>query len=228
MGQVPINLTSLSPDYYITNAHKWLYAARSCALLYVAKERQSGIHPAIISSNYAQNGSRFQDEFFWTGTIDYAPYMTIPAALEFREAIGGEIEIMRYTHNLAREGGAYLANLFGTRVLQEESQMGSCIDVELPIVRYDHELLVPGYWDRELFVRKLFTGTYQHGGAWWIRVSAQIYNDMTDFVRAGQVYEEICGILNNHTADGSGAGTLRAEALGGVVALSYLKSHADL
>lgn len=60
VGQVEIDLATVKPDYYITNAHKWFYAARSGALLYVDKVRQATIHPAIISSNYDKNGGRFQ------------------------------------------------------------------------------------------------------------------------------------------------------------------------
>lgn len=53
--------------------------------------------------------------------------------------------------------------------------MGSCVDVQLPIQVYDHPLIVPGWFDEELIKkRNLFTGVYQHGGAWWIRVSTQV------------------------------------------------------
>lgn len=68
IGQVPVNITALAPDYYVTNCHKWLYAARGCALLYVDKKHQSTIHPAHINSGYKQP-SDFQNEFFWTGEL---------------------------------------------------------------------------------------------------------------------------------------------------------------
>ncbi len=66
IGQIPIDITSLAPDYYITNCHKWLYASRGCAMMYVDKKHQSTIHPAHINSRYAKP-SNFQEEFFWTG-----------------------------------------------------------------------------------------------------------------------------------------------------------------
>ena len=70
IGQVPINITALKPDYYVTNAHKWLYAARGCAMLYVAKEHQGSVHPAHINSGYRQP-SNFHQEFFWTGNPNW-------------------------------------------------------------------------------------------------------------------------------------------------------------
>jgi len=66
IGHIPLNLTQLAPDYYISNCHKWLYGARGCSLMYVDKKHQSTIHPAHINSGYKQP-SDFQNEFFWTG-----------------------------------------------------------------------------------------------------------------------------------------------------------------
>lgn len=65
IGQIPIDIEALDPDYYITNCHKWLYAARGCALMYVNKKHHHTIHPAHINSGYSQPS--FQNEFFWTG-----------------------------------------------------------------------------------------------------------------------------------------------------------------
>lgn len=66
IGQIPIDIAALDPDYYITNCHKWLYASRGCAMMYVNKKHHDTIHPAHISSRYSQP-SDFQNEFFWTG-----------------------------------------------------------------------------------------------------------------------------------------------------------------
>lgn len=67
IGQIPINLTALAPDYYITNCHKWLYAARGTAMMYIDKKHQGTIHPAHINSGYARPTTDYQNEFFWTG-----------------------------------------------------------------------------------------------------------------------------------------------------------------
>lgn len=37
---------------------------------------------------------------------------------------------------------------------------------------------------------------YAHGGLWWARLSAQIYNDESDFVYCGKVLTELCERLN--------------------------------
>ena len=38
MGQMPINLTKADPDFWVSNAHKWCFAPRSLALLYVSDQ----------------------------------------------------------------------------------------------------------------------------------------------------------------------------------------------
>lgn len=67
IGQIPIDITSLAPDYYITNCYKWLFVPRGCAMMYVDKKHQSTIHPAHINSAYSQP-SNFHEEFNWVGS----------------------------------------------------------------------------------------------------------------------------------------------------------------
>jgi len=197
IGQIPVNLAELAPDYYITNCHKWLYSARGSAMMYVDKKLQGSIHPAHINSGYRQP-SDFQEEFFWTGTMDYSPYMTIPAALKFREDIGGENAIISYTHRLAVDGGNYIANVLGTEVLQDEDQIGNIVDVRLPINNPDNPVLYNNFWIDTLFSRfsEVFAPAHRHGGQWWVRISAQIYNDLTDFEVLGNVFKRICDEIN--------------------------------
>ncbi|XP_037037560.1 hercynylcysteine sulfoxide lyase-like isoform X2 [Bradysia coprophila] len=200
IGQIPIDITALAPDYYITNCHKWLYATRGCAMMYVDKKHQGTIHPAHITAGYSQP-SNFQNEFSWTGTMDFSPYMTVPAALKFREDVGGEAAIMSYNHRLAIDGGTALANAFGTQIIQDEDQMGNMVDVRLPINNPDDPMLNTDFWIDTLLYRfpEVFAPTYKHGGHWWIRISAQIYNDLTDFEVLGNVYGRICDELNGNS-----------------------------
>lgn len=133
--------------------------------------------------------------------MDFSPYMTVPAALKFREDVGGESAIMSYNHRLAIDGGTYLANFFGTQIIQDEDQIGNIVDVRLPINNPDDPMLNTDFWIDTLLYRfpEVFAPTYKHGGHWWIRISAQIYNDLTDFQVLGNVYGRICDELNMKT-----------------------------
>ncbi|ODM97586.1 hypothetical protein Ocin01_09069 [Orchesella cincta] len=207
IGQVPIDLKVLQPDFYITNCHKWLYAARGTAILYVAKKNQPFIHPGFINAEYSQP-AKLQDEFFWTGTMDFSSYMTVPAALQFRKEVGGEVAIMEYNHNLAYLGGQLLASAFNTEVLQEKNQIGSMVDVRLPVDNPDDPKLTPRWWvDEQLNMKynQTFSPAYRHNGHWWVRVSAQIYNDLSDFDICAQHFLAICNDLNNGSSSTNGS-----------------------
>lgn len=57
------------------------------------------------------------------GTIDFVPYLSVRAALEFRHWVGGEEKINAYCHSLALKGGKRLAELLGTSVMDEDGDM---------------------------------------------------------------------------------------------------------
>jgi selenocysteine lyase/cysteine desulfurase len=124
--------------------------------------------------------------------------MTVTAALDFRRQLGGEAAIMNYTHTLAREGGALMAGIFGTRILQTDEQLGNMVEVEFPINNPDDPRLTGDFWiDTQLDRTNIFVGISKFSGRWWGRVSAQVYTDMTDFEHAANVLNTICTDINS-------------------------------
>ena len=136
--------------------------------------------------------------------MDYSSYMAVPAALTFRQLIGGEEKIRNYTHDLAMEGGAYLAQRYGTSVLQFEDQMGSMVDVELPLLNHDDPELNSDFWiDTQLYrFPNVYVSVYKHNGRWYGRHSVQIYNDLSDFEQAAAVFLNITQEINNKERNG--------------------------
>lgn len=64
--------------------------------------------------------TQFEILFEFVGTVDYSPYLCVPAALKFREEIcGGEVRIMEYCEKLAWEAGNLVAQILGTEVMCE-------------------------------------------------------------------------------------------------------------
>ncbi|CAG8491600.1 12800_t:CDS:2 [Ambispora leptoticha] len=190
IGQIPLNLRALDPDYFATNCHKWLYTVRGSAILYAPFRNQRGLHHPITSAFYPQG---FVDEFSWVGTQDFSSYLTITAALEFRQKIGGEALIQQYCHRLAWEGGCLVASILGTEVMGPESLVAHMVNVRLPVQD------TPGVrqFVETQFLKILFKKyncavvVFEHGGIWWVRLSAQIYNDLSDFDYVGKTLKEI-------------------------------------
>lgn len=77
--------------------------------------------------------------FEFVATIDYSPYLCVPAALEFRKKVGGgEEAIRRYCYQVALEGGKRAAEILGTEAMGtgfEGSKMNECCfaNVRLPL-----------------------------------------------------------------------------------------------
>ena len=84
-GVLPLELESLGADWYTGNAHKWLFAPKGCAFLWVAPHRQAQTHPLAISHGYGQG---FTAEFDWVGTRDPSAWLAISAALAFIRELG--------------------------------------------------------------------------------------------------------------------------------------------
>ncbi|KAL1981383.1 hypothetical protein VTN96DRAFT_2726 [Rasamsonia emersonii] len=164
IGQIPLDLGTLQPDFFVSNCHKWLYTPRGCAVLYVPLRNQHllrttlptswGFIPAPSSPDAHQpltpvvgDKSAFELLFERTATTDDAAYFTVPAALRFRQEVcGGEDRIYAYLESLAREAGDIIAATLGTEVLEEPDlnlgevgQLRRCAmaSIRLPLAYYD-------------------------------------------------------------------------------------------
>ncbi|KAG0309047.1 hypothetical protein BGZ98_005552 [Dissophora globulifera] len=195
IGQLPMDLTFLNADFVITNCHKWMYSVRGSAVLYVPKRYQKLIHPTAIQGDYKTG---FELEFAWNGTMDYSTMLSVEGAFEFRKQYGEEA-IMSYMHKLAVQGGKVMAEILGTNVLTPyEHQVGSMVNVRLPIKNIDHpKIETPDYLIKYLLDKyNLYAPSYKHGGYYWTRVSAQIYLELSDFVHLANVWKEVIEDLN--------------------------------
>lgn len=67
----------------------------------------------------AAEAPNFVGQFEWTGAHDPAPYLSIDAALDFRQWLGGETKINNYTRSLAIEGGKRAVEILGTQLMDQ-------------------------------------------------------------------------------------------------------------
>ena len=184
IGAIELNLTKLNPDFYLTNTHKWLYTHRSSCVLYVKKELQKLIHPIITSFGYLQS---FQNEFFWLGTKDYSPYLTIPDALDFRQTIANESEIFNYNHQLAINAGNLMASLWNSSTLtSSEETISTMNNIQLPLTIQTLDQMNNLY---QTLINKhnIFLPMIQFDQKFYCRISAQIYMELTDYQHVAQI-----------------------------------------
>ena len=85
-GQLSLNLETLNPDFYVGNLHKWSFAVRGTALLWIHPDHHSTIEPLMTSHDYQKS---LQEKFYEQGTDEMTNYFVIPTALNYFEKIGG-------------------------------------------------------------------------------------------------------------------------------------------
>jgi isopenicillin-N epimerase len=184
-GALPLDIPALGADWYTGNLHKWAWAPRSSAILWVAPERQHGLHPLVISWGLDRG---FTDEFDLIGTRDPSPFLAAPAGIAFMRELGLD-RVRSYDHDLAWRAGRMLGERWGTTPGVPEAMVGTMITVPLPerfgSTREDAARLR----DALLFEDKIEIQLHAWRGRLWVRVSAQIYNDEDDVARLARAVE---------------------------------------
>jgi isopenicillin-N epimerase len=185
-GQVPLDLHTIGPDWYVGNCHKWLCAPKGCGFLWAAPERQAGLHPVTISHGW---GKGFLAEFDWTGTADRSACLCVAAAIDFHEWLGGRALMTRNTA-LAAEAAGLLARRLGTEVAAEDPMAGAMRVVRLPVVgtatpERAAELRGP------LLDRRADAPLHAIDGGIWLRLSAHAYNEIDDYARLAELLHDV-------------------------------------
>lgn len=78
INQVHVDISSLQPDAYFSNFHKWAYSPKSSAFLYLSDKYRDIVKPVVTGNFY---GSGPEKEYFWTGTRDMTAHLCIRKAL---------------------------------------------------------------------------------------------------------------------------------------------------
>lgn len=235
IGMVDLKISETDPDFLVSNCHKWLFTPRGCAVFYVPVRNQHLIRSTLPTSHgfVAKTGERFNplpptsksefvNNFEFVGTVDNSPFFCVKDAIKWREEVlGGEERIMAYTTRLAREGGQKVAEILGTRVLEnKKGTLVRCamVNVALPLVTgvdlkagvkltEKEEKEVEGMYEiPKEEAAKAFNWMYKvlreeyntfvpmtfYRRRFWARLSAQVYLEESDFEWAGQTLKEVC------------------------------------
>jgi isopenicillin-N epimerase len=178
-GAIPLDIPSLGADWYTGNLHKWAQAPHTSAILWAAADRQAGLHPVVISWGLDQG---FTAEFDMVGTRDPTAHLVAPEGIAFMRDLGFET-MWRYNHGLAWEAAALLTARLGTAIDGDERWVGTMVTVPLPEragrTREDAGRLR----DALLFEDRIEVQLHAWHDRLWVRVSAQVYNDIHDVER---------------------------------------------
>lgn len=178
VGQIPLSLTTLQPDWYASNVHKWLYGPKGTAFFY-ASPRVAAMTRPVITSHFI--GSGFPRSFDYVGTRDNSGWLSIPAAIKFFNELGAE-KFRRHNRALIERVSGLLAPLGAEPIapLEMSAAMRAFILPQRRAVEEkDADSLKAMLWDDE----RIQVNANSMMGALLIRVCAQAYVDDADLDR---------------------------------------------
>lgn len=160
------------------------------------------VNPLMISGTGKSN---FVMLFEFVATLDVSPYLCIEEALKFRKDVcGGEEEIMTYCERLSNEGGAKIAEILGTEIMENgEKSLARCAltNVKLPLVIGDgpgeilqKDTIRVAIWMTEMLAKThdVYLPAFIHADAFWVRLSGQIYLELEDCIRGARILRDLC------------------------------------
>lgn len=204
IGLLPIDLSSLAPDFYTSNLHKWLYLPRACAVLYVDPKHHRAVQTLPISHSYTPADAVLTKEeeenllvtkFTFYGSKNFATTACIPVAIKFREEeCGGEAAIKEHCESLAREVGELVLKKWpGTKLLENEDKtlLTAMVTLTVPIEKFSKDFdasdskqmtkLIEFVSENMIVKGNTFVPFGVHNDKVIIRFSAQVYNELSDY-----------------------------------------------
>jgi isopenicillin-N epimerase len=187
-GLLPLSLDALAAsgvDWYVGNCHKWLCAPKGAGFLYASPEAQRDLHPAVISNYF---GEGYQMEFGWTGTGDFSARLSVPAALDFIESLGGFDWYRDALCGLAREAAEGIATAWQVSPGAPLAMCRAMVTLPLPVDEPASADAVARWRLRLLREHRIEVPIHAIGDRLWVRISAQVYNDLADYEALARVF----------------------------------------
>jgi isopenicillin-N epimerase len=189
-GSIALDIPALGADWYSANLHKWAHAPRASGILWAAPDRHETLHNPIASWG---SGHGFIKEFESSATSDPTSYLAAPEGLAMLREWDFPA-VLDYIHTLAWEAGRLLTARWGTTLDTPREMVAAMVTVPLPetagstsddATRLRLALLVDDQIEVQLHAWQ---------GRLWVRVSVQVYNDVSDIERlADAVRRRISG-----------------------------------
>ena len=187
-GHLALDLQAVGADFYTGNCHKWLCAPKGSAFLHVRPEWQNEIDATVVSWGYLADAggppaldaytgrSRFERRLQWQGTRDLAPFLSVPAAIEF-QARHDWPRRRRDCHDLAIQTLHAVSARNGLSAVANDEDYGQMVTLA---VRATNAAALHA----QLFERhRIEVPVTQHGTHTFVRVSVQAYNTQADLNR---------------------------------------------
>lgn len=180
-GHIRLDLDRLGADFYAGNCHKWLMTPKGSAFLHARPEVQNLINPLVISHGWTEQSkqpgakgafgnSPFIDELEMQGTRDPAPWLTVPAALDYRRE-NDWVSVAAHCQALAQDTARRLAERTGLASLSAPEFCAPQM-VAMPLPDCDTEALKLALYDKY----RIEIPVFRWRDTCIVRLSVQGYN----------------------------------------------------
>ena len=116
--------------------YKWLCAPKGAGFLYARPEVQNLLEPLVVSWGWESENpgpSRFVDHHEWWGTRDIAPFLSVPAAIQFQKEHAWE-SVRASCHELALDAEACIRQLTGLpSMYSSDAWFAQMVTAQLPL-----------------------------------------------------------------------------------------------
>lgn len=195
-GMIPLHLEELGADYYCANLHKWLLAPLGAGFLYCSAGREELLQPTQVSWGWhyerdradepdGHGGSFRQRAFEFAGSRDLSPWLAVPAAIDFHQAVGPDA-IRAWHLQLGDRVRAHLEAVPGVVCVTPRTPelRGGLTAFRLP--PHDSATVRRVLWERH----RIEINLVDHAAGNLLRVSTHFYNVPEEIERLGQALPE--------------------------------------
>jgi isopenicillin-N epimerase len=189
-GAVPgVRVEGLRAAFWVGNLHKWSFAPRSVAALWVARPYRDRVRPLVTSWSH---GEPFPARFDLQGTVDHSAWLALPEAFDFWERVGGWNQVLANA-DVVRRGAEHVAKALGTDSPLGGIPSAPCMTlVALPEGVATTPEGADALW-QELYAAGFVVPPVSFGGRGYLRLAAQVYNEEEDYARLGAAVARLVG-----------------------------------
>ncbi len=184
LGQIPLDLTALQADFYVSNAHKWLCSPKGSAFLYTHRDKQALIEPLVVGWGWGAErtvtfGSDYLDYLQWLGTNDLSAYLSVPAAIQFQQE--HEWTAVRHScHQLLRTAVRRICDLTGLASIYPNNGQ---FFAQMAVAPLPRAVDLPALKNQLYETHHIEIPLIQWVDRQFIRISVQGYNTQADIDR---------------------------------------------
>lgn len=189
-GALPgLDVAALGVAFWVGNLHKWAFAPRSAAVLWVDPRHRDGVRPLVTSWSH---GQPYPASFDLQGTVDHSAWLAVPDAIEFWHGLGGWGQVERNA-DLLRRGARHVATVLGAGSEPSGIRQAPCMRlVALPPGVAATREAAEALW-QQLYAAGFAVPPISFGGCGHVRLAVQAYNDEDDYARLAETLVSLVG-----------------------------------